>query len=175
MSDPDGGSDDRDSPDRGDESRSDDDRRLGREEVGLQPLADLLDRLRLLAERDAVETESSTSVSSVDDFLDRRRAEERERRQEETGDSDDGAVSTTTAEGYHVQTQYDGDEFVVVADLLGATLDQLRAGLLPDRNELVVRRDDETVVRVGLPWWEVEPTRARFNNGVLEVRLRQVA
>lgn len=175
MSDPDGGSDDRDSPDRGDESRSDDERRLGRGEVGLQPLADLLDRLRLLAERDAVETESSTSVSSVDDFLDSRRAEERERRQDETGDSGDDAVGTTTAEDYHVQTQYDGDEFVVVADLVDATLEELRAGLHPDRNELVVRRDDETIVRVGLPWREVEPTRARFNNGVLEVRLRQVA
>lgn len=175
MSEPTDGEDGPEDPADGDDpNRSDDDRRLRRGEVGLQPLADLLDRLRRLAERESVETETSASVSSVDEFLKRHQAEERQRRREAAGESADTAVDTTTAEGYHVQTQYEGDEFVVVADLLGASIEDLRAGLVPDRNELVVRRDDETVVRVGLPWLEAEPTRARYNNGVLEIRLRQV-
>lgn len=143
----------------------------------LQPLVDVLDGLLTIAERDrltdesgGLSTESGASVSSVDDVLDRRRTEA-----DSEGDAGSGsepqATTAETAEGYHVRAEFDGEEFVVVADLLGASMEEISAGLARGGRELVVQREGSTVARVDLPW-AATTTRAWFNNGILEIRLR---
>lgn len=132
---------------------------------GIRPLTELLARVRTIAERERVQTEHDAQVSSVDAFLRERAAENRD-----TG----GSEGVHAAADYLVETQFQGDEFVVVADLLGASIDDVSAGVHPDRAELVVKRGDESVVRVALPWESTSPTRAWFNNGVLEIRFRRV-
>lgn len=162
--------DDRDEGESYDENdRSDADRPAGR----LQPLVDLLDGLLTIAESDRVAdgrgriAEVDASVSTVDDFL----GDHRTDRPSESTASSGRSEPTATGE-YHVGTQYDGDEFVVVADLLGASMDEVAAGLTQAGDELVVQHGGETVARVDLPWRTATVTRARFNNGVLEIRLR---
>lgn len=153
---------------------SDVDRSAGR----FQPLVDLLDGLLTIAESDRVAdgrgrtgAEVNTSVSTVDEFLGGRRADARsERSSEKTPTS--GRSEPTAAGEYHVRTQIDGDEFVVVADLLGASMEEVAAGLTPAGDELVVQHEGETVARVDLPWDSATVTRAWFNNGVLEIRVR---
>lgn len=160
--------------DRDERGPSDGDRPAGR----LQPLVDLLDGLLTIAESDRVAdgrermaTEVDTSVSSVDEFLDRRRAEAQSGRSR--GEATSSERSEPTTEGkYHVGTQFDGQEFVVVADLLGTSMEEVAAGLTREGDALVVQRRGETVARVDLPWKSATVTRAWFNNGVLEIRLR---
>lgn len=163
-------------PDRGDEPNRDDaDPGSGGEPEdadepradGMHPLAELLDTLLTVAESDRVSAETGGSISTVEDHLDRRRAEERSRR--EAGRSGDAA-----ADDYHLRTQRYGDEYVVVADLLGATEDEIEAGVSRRTGELVIRRSGEVVGRASLPWDDAEATSAWFNNGILEIHLRPV-
>lgn len=69
-------------------------------------------------------------------------------------------------------TRLDGDEFVVMADIPGATVDELTVGIDPRTNQLVIGRGDTVLERVDTPWNAAETSRAWFNNGILEVRLR---
>lgn len=133
----------------------------------LQSLSELLARLRTIAEEDRVRVQSSIRTSSVEDFLNQRKAEDRAE-----AESARSPPEIKTGAGYHVDTQFEGDEFVVVADLLGASVGELSAGVAPSIGELVIQRDGETVARVPLPWETAEATRAWFNNGILEIRLR---
>ena len=83
----------------------------------------------------------------------------RERRSEDTS-------------GYHVTTREEEDEIVVIADLPGVGADELTAGFERHGETLVVAVEDVPVERVSLPW----PAKAEwssFNNGVLEVHLRE--
>lgn len=68
-----------------------------------------------------------------------------------------------------IDTRLDDGEFVVVADLPGATKDDLTAGINPSTNELIIKKTDTTVGRVELPWTSSEMRKAWFKNGVLEV------
>lgn len=71
-----------------------------------------------------------------------------------------------------IDTRLDGDKFVVVADLPGASKDDLTAGINPETNELVIKKTNTTVGRVELPWTSSEMQKAWFKNGVLEVYIR---
>lgn len=71
-----------------------------------------------------------------------------------------------------IDTRYHGDELVVVADLPLTDPEDLRAGIDGDGTDLVITTNRRTVGRVVLPWESTETTRARFHNGVLELRLR---
>lgn len=77
----------------------------------------------------------------------------------------------TKTEAYLLDTRYSGEEFVVVADVLGASEDNLFVGLDTEANELVVEVHDERLERVTLPWEAVEVTGVTLNNGVLEARI----
>ena len=81
-----------------------------------------------------------------------------------------GGVASPTA--YLFDTRREGDEFVVMADIPGATVDELTVGIDPGTTQLVIGRGDTVLERVGTPWNAAEITRAWFNNGILEVRLR---
>lgn len=163
--------------DRDEGASSDGDRSAGR----LQPLVDLLDGLLTIAESDRIAdgreratTEVDVSVSSVDEFLDHQRAEAQAGRSWGETTSSERSKSTTEGE-YHVGTQFDGQEFVVVADLLGTSIEEVAAGLTRAGDALVIQCTGETVARVDLPWESATVSRAWFNNGVLEIRLRSEA
>lgn len=137
-------------------------------EVGLRPITDLLGSLVDIGvgggsppPRDAVDW---TTVEERRG--DRKRggttsARDRSRRVGETGDGE-----------YLLDTRFDGDEFVVTADLPGASRDDLTVGIDPDENALVIKRDGTELERIALPWESVEAERVLFNNGVLEARMR---
>lgn len=71
-----------------------------------------------------------------------------------------------------IDTRLDDGEFVVVADLPGATKEDLTAGINPETNELVIKKTSTTVGRVELPWTSSEMRNAWFKNGILEVYIR---
>lgn len=77
----------------------------------------------------------------------------------------------TKTDPHLLDTRYPGEEFVVVADVLGASEDDLFVGLDTEANELVVEVHDERLERVTLPWEAVEVTGVTLNNGVLEARI----
>ena len=81
----------------------------------------------------------------------------------------DGVASRTAC---LFDTRRVGDEFVVMADIPGATVDELTIGIDPRTTQLVVGRGATVLERVDTPWDVAEVTRAWFNNGILEVRLR---
>lgn len=134
-------------------------------EVGLEPLRVLLEALASVGRRDGATAETGVNVSTVDEFLDQRRTEAAEQER-------DARKREAEADEYHVDTRWDGDSFVVVADVPGATLDELSVGIDPRTGHLVIDRAGTTVGRVDVPWESPEATRAWFQNGVLEIRLR---
>ena len=74
--------------------------------------------------------------------------------------------------GYHVTTREEEDGVVVIADLPGVGADELTVGFERHGETLIVAVEDEPVGQVSLPW----PAKAEwssFNNGVLEVHLRE--
>ena len=81
-------------------------------------------------------------------------------------------VRTSESDDHLVETRFDGDTFVVNADLPGATTEDLSVGIDERTNALVIAREGAVRERVALPWSSPEATRVWLNNGVLEVRLR---
>ncbi|WP_255169244.1 Hsp20/alpha crystallin family protein [Natrononativus amylolyticus] len=73
--------------------------------------------------------------------------------------SDDCLIDTRLADG----------EFMVIADIPGASKDDLSVGVNPKTNELVISKTGTVVGRVDLPWESPEMSQAWFKNGVLEV------
>lgn len=64
------------------------------------------------------------------------------------------------------------DEFIVIADIPGACKDDLSVGIDSKTNTLIISKDGFVLERVPLPWQSTEATTVRFNNGILEVRIR---
>lgn len=79
------------------------------------------------------------------------------------------------ADRYLIDTRFEDDEFVVHADMPGARTDEISIGLDPRTDQLVIAETGFLVESVDLPWSSPEATTVRFNNGVLEVRLRSAA
>lgn len=141
----------------------DDDRASGFHlEVGLRSLSGLLGDLLEVSARNSPPPNNPVDWSSVDAAdRDQRGPSERERRARDRADED-----------YLVESRTEGDEFVVHADIPGATKDELSVGIHPRTNDLVIGRDGHVIERVQIPWASHEATNVLFNNGVLEVRLR---
>ncbi|MFC4439134.1 MULTISPECIES: Hsp20/alpha crystallin family protein [Natrialbaceae] len=70
-----------------------------------------------------------------------------------------------------IDTRFD-DEFIVIADIPGVSKDDLSVGINPKTNTLVISKVGIVLERIPLPWQPTEATTVRFNNGVLEVRVR---
>lgn len=80
---------------------------------------------------------------------------------------------TPTQEGEEclIDTRTVDGEFVVLADFCGASVDDITVGVDTTSNELVIGKSGSIVVGVPLPWDAPAVRLARFNNGVLEVRV----
>ena len=94
-----------------------------------------------------------------------RRRSQRERRSESRSGSE-------SQSDYHVTTREEEDGLVVIGDLPGVGVDELTVGFERGGQTLVVAVEDVSEGRVSLPW----PAKAEwssFNNGVLEVHLRE--
>lgn len=73
---------------------------------------------------------------------------------------------------YLFDTRLDDSEFVVTADIPGATTDDLSVGIRQRTNDLLISREGTLLERIDIPWASPEATRVWLNNGVLVVRLR---
>lgn len=69
-------------------------------------------------------------------------------------------------------TRFDDDKFIVIADIPGASKDNLSVGIDPVANTLIIAKKGTVLGRVELPWDSPETTKVWFNNGVLEVHLQ---
>ncbi len=76
-----------------------------------------------------------------------------------------------TAEKYLLDAHYEDDTFVVLADIPGASRDELTVGIHPRDRTLVIARNESVLGRVPLPSKPWGSPDALFHNGVLEVRL----
>ncbi|SEO87156.1 GvpH protein [Halogranum amylolyticum] len=148
-----------------DEDREDDGRPRGiRLGLGLQPLVDLLDALM---ELDVSRPPASERVALETDAPGGEREETRRVEGNDPTTRDDGSLS----EECRIDTRRDDRVFTVVADLPGATIDDVSVGIDPRANELVVQREGTVVGRIVIPWESPVVSRVWFNNGILEVRL----
>lgn len=81
----------------------------------------------------------------------------------------------TKADAHLLDTRFPGEEFLVVADVLGSSEDDLYVGIDAGASELVVEVDGEPLERVALPWDAVEATGVTLHNGILEARIQSVS
>lgn len=163
-------SDDADEPDESELEGPAADKRLRtfHLEVGLRPLSGLLGPL--------IEADVTKSAPPPGDEVDwtpvDETSEDHQRRDVPTRRKRTKRVRQTKAEKYFLNTRFEDDEFVVTADIPGATKDDLAIGVDRNTNKLVIKKNETILGRVTLPWDSVEPTRVWFNNGILEVRVR---
>lgn len=163
----------------GDDDRSDGERSAPadrftelRLEVGLQPVTGLLDSLvGLGASAGSPVPGEAVDWTTVDDGADGT-SEAGGNTEDTSGPSQERRIGETADGEYLLDTRFDGEEFVVTADIPGATRDDLTVGLDRDSNRLVVKKDGTELERIEMPWDPVEPGRVLFNNGILEARMR---
>ena len=144
-------------------------------EAGLRPLRDLLGNLVEVSVTDAPPpSEESTDWSTVDDESSRRSVGEprRSTNRDRTNRARKKRQRTSPSDEYLIDTRREDGEFVVTADIPGASKDDLSVGIDPWTSELVISLGGTVLERVDPPWHSVEATKVWFNNGVLEVRLR---
>lgn len=143
-------------------------------EAGLRPLSDVLGGLFEVTVTDAPPPTETTDRSSADDETARRFGDDSRRSadRDRTDRPRKKRRRTAPSEAYLIDTRREDGEFVVTVDIPGADRDDLSIGLDPRTNELVIGVRGTVLERVDPPWRSVEATRASFNNGVLEVRLR---
>lgn len=100
----------------------------------------------------------------------------RRRRRQNTDDT--SSAERTEGDGrsesadYRFDTRLEDGEFVVAADIPGATKDDLSVGIRRRTNVLVVSLEGTVLERIDIPWASPEATRVWLNNGVLVVRLQ---
>ncbi|MFP8955627.1 Hsp20/alpha crystallin family protein [Natrialbaceae archaeon A-CW3] len=137
-------------------------------EAGLRPLSNLLGNL--------VEVRASESPPPPENTVDWTAVEEMDTDQQQRDKPSERKrtkrVQKAELEGYLIDTRFDDDEFLVTADIPGASKDDLSVGINPTTNQLVISKEGTVIDRVDLPWESSETTVVWFNNGVLEVRLR---
>lgn len=157
--------DDEDEPER-QEHGSEDDSRGFHLEAGLRPLSDLLGSL--------AEVNVSDSPPPPADPEGWTAGDERDRQLETDDPSRTRTKRIRGAESAecHVDTRIEDNEFVITADIPGASKDDISVGINPKTNTLVISTDETVLTRVDLPGHSPETTNVWFNNGVLEVRLR---
>ncbi|WP_254534505.1 gas vesicle protein GvpH [Halomarina litorea] len=157
--------------DTDDQDNTDEEQTVGRERqrgirIGLQPLTDLLGALIELDINEPSPGEEMTPRSAV---TNPRRAEPRSATAQSAGGR--RRRREAASDRCRIDTRLDDDTLTVVADLPGATEDDITVGIKPQTNQLVIGRNGEVVGRVDIPWESPEATRVWFNNGILEVRL----
>lgn len=145
---------------------------------GLSGLFDLLRTLEETGERRSVGHLSSTGRSvDYDVTIGTGPGNNRARPDRRSGRSGRGRPARHSTDhharsDYHVTSREDGEGIVVFADLPGVDADELTVGLEGDGDTLLIAVGGATVKRLSLPW-AARAERSSFNNGVLEVRLRE--
>lgn len=132
-------------------------------EIGLSSLSDLLDGLVGVSSGDVESSSRNTIDWSTLNDRDGRRVRNH------------GANRTVRIRGSDspvIDTRMDDCGFLVVADLAGASEDDISVGIDPRTNQLVIAKNSTVVGCVDVPFESPEATSVWFNNGVLEVRLR---
>ncbi|UTF55011.1 Hsp20/alpha crystallin family protein [Natronosalvus rutilus] len=157
---------DTDDPKDQNSSESEDRPRAFRLRAGLRSLSTLLGNLVEVSAGDPppVNSADRTTVEGGGEY--RRRQEDQPERTRVK------RVRKTTAD-YLIDTRLDGDEFLVTADVPGASKDDLSVGIDSRTNQLVISREGTVLERVEIPWRSPETTEAWFNNGVLEIRVQR--
>lgn len=82
-----------------------------------------------------------------------------------------GHQGNMTDEECLLDAHYEDDTFVVLADIPGASLEELTVGIHPRKHTLVIARNETVLGRIPLPRMPRGSPHALFNNGVLEVRM----
>lgn len=131
--------------------------------VGLRPLSDLLGHLVEATVGEPPGDATDRTAVGSDGRNESRTKRKRTKRVRARGVESDERL---------VDARIEGDEFVVVADIPGASGEDLSVGVHPGTNEFVIGRNGSVLERIDLPWDPIEPTAVRFNNGVLEARFR---
>lgn len=136
--------------------------------VGLSAVADLLRSLdadgehrdsgRLASGRSSIDYDVSARTGPGN--RDEHRSRTRRVRRRSTGDD------------YHVASRKTDDGVVVTGDLPGVDEADLTVGFGRDDSVLVIGVDGDLVKRVSLPW-PARTAESTFQNGVLEIHLRE--
>jgi HSP20 family molecular chaperone IbpA len=71
-----------------------------------------------------------------------------------------------------IDTRFTDGEFVVIADMLGASIDDISVGISRKRNQIVISKTNTVVGRVDLPGGSPEMKGAYFKNGILEIYMK---
>lgn len=71
-----------------------------------------------------------------------------------------------------IDTRFTDDEFIVISDMFGASIDDISVGINHRTNELIISKTGTVVGRVDLPWASPEIKKAWFKNGILEVYMK---
>jgi HSP20 family molecular chaperone IbpA len=148
-------------PEEGDRSRG---FRLG---LDLQPLSDLLSSLIEITVSELPPPEKPTNRATNKENNEGRYPTEIDQRRKQTNQNRISAPKQC-----RIDARVDDDELVIVADILGATEDEISVSIDRSTNKLVIVRNDAVVGRVEIPWGSPDVTHARFNNGVLEIRVQ---
>lgn len=137
-------------------------------EAGVQHLSD---QLGWLFETSVTGSPPPSAETVAETAPDERSRDERQREASSQGPRPK-RVRRTRAETYLLETRFEGDAFVVIADIPGASQEDLSVGISHSTYKLVIKKDGKVLERVPLPWESVEVTRVWYNNGILDVRLR---
>jgi HSP20 family molecular chaperone IbpA len=148
-------------PEEGDRSRG---FRLG---LGLQPLSDLLGSLIEINVSELPPPENTADRTANKETNEGRYSTEADQRRNHT---DQDRISAPKQ--CRIDARVDDDVLVIVADIPGATEDDISVGIDRSTNKFVIVRNDAVVGRVEIPWESPDVTHAWFNNGVLEVRVQ---
>lgn len=165
MSDED--TDEQDDPELG-ESEAEDHSRGFRLEAGLRPLSGLLGNLaEVKVSESPPPPENPVDWTTVDES-----SGDQQQREDKAERKRTKRARTVESDNYLIDTRFDDNEFIVNADIPGASKDDLSVGIHPNTNQLVISKDGTVLERVDLPWKSPETTKVWFHNGILEVRLR---
>ncbi|WP_312911988.1 Hsp20/alpha crystallin family protein [Natronosalvus caseinilyticus] len=148
-------------------SESEDRPRAFRLRAGLRSLSTLLGNLVEVSVDESPPPVNSANRTTVEGG-----GEYRRRQEDQPERTRVKRVRKTTAD-HLIDTRLDGDEFLVTADVPGASKDDLSVGIDSSTNQLVIGREGTVLERVEIPWRSPETTEAWFNNGVLEIRVRR--
>jgi HSP20 family molecular chaperone IbpA len=71
-----------------------------------------------------------------------------------------------------IDTRFTDDEFIVIADMFGASIDDISVGINHSTDELIISKTGTVVGRIDLPWASPQMKKAVFKNGILEVYMK---
>lgn len=160
--------DDKDEPEQQEDGAKDNSRGFHLK-AGLRPLSKLLGSLAAVNVSDSPPPPADPGGWTTDDEPDHHRETDESSRKRTK------RVRGAESAEYHVDTRVEDNEFVVTADIPGASKDDISVGINPKTNTLVISKEGTVLRRVDLPWHSPKTTNVWFNNGILEVRLRSTS